>query len=310
MPAVTVVIVSDYRAGKDKTWDDLRSMLPALAVQEFDESVEFLLMENKSDAPHIPTDVLTLLPGLRVLPSKERGSYGLKNEGVRAASAELVMIIDADCIPNDGWISAGVGALRANPRAFGVSGRSSYAGRTRLERILGLLSRAYVDRGQAGPIRYLSTNSCALRRQMFLDVPLPTNAGPFSYRLLTERVLESGGTLLFEPAMKVVHDFEGWPMERDMRRQMGWGSIRIRQVDDSISGSRVVKLLGHASVPFFYLYRMLESTWKGMHLFRHYGLRWYDVPSIVGIAAVIHTFEFPGMLRALGGEDAGSTVYR
>jgi hypothetical protein len=309
-PAVTVMVVSDYRPGEAKSWNDLRATLAALADQDFDEPVEHLLLENDRDLEQMPADVRSTLPGVRVVASAGRGSYELKNAGVQAATADLVMVLDADCIPERGWVRAGVRAMRERPDAVAISGRTTYPGRSTLERALGLLSRCYVDRGRAGPVRLLSTNNMIVRRQAFCTDPLPTDAGPFAYRLVTERMIRRGGTLYFEPTMRAVHDFEGWPMERDLRRQVGWTSIRIRQLDAEIPGARVVRLLGPASIPLLYAYRLVESTGHCIRLPRYFGLGRRHIPLLVGLAALVHTFEVPGMLGAFRGEHAGPTVYR
>jgi hypothetical protein len=308
--AVTVMVVSDYRAGEQKSWNDLRGTLAALAGQDFDEPVEYLLLENASDLEQMPADVPQTLPGVRVIAREARGSYELKNAGIEAATADLVMVLDADCVPDGGWVRAGVEAMRERPDAVAISGRTTYPGRSTLERSLGLLSRSYVDRGTAGPVRLLSTNNMIVRRKAFCSNPLPAEAGAFAYRLVTERMLRQGGKLYFEPKMRVVHDFEGWPMERDLRRQVGWTSIRIRQLDGSIPGASVVRLLGPAAVPLLYAYRLIESTGHCFRLPRHFGLHWLHIPLLLGLAAVVHAFELPGMLRALGGRQAGPTVYR
>jgi len=304
------MVVSDYRPGEQKSWDDLRATLQALARQDFDEPVEYLLLENAGDLEVMPDDVPQTIPGIRVIVSDGRCSYTLKNAGVQAATADLVMVLDADCVPHPGWVRAGVNAMRQRTDAVAISGRTTYPGRSTLEKSLGLLSRCYVDRGTAGPVRLLSTNNMIVRRSVFCSDPLPDNAGPFAYRLLTERLLRHGGKLYFEPGMRAVHDFEGWPMERDMRRQVGWTSIRIRQLDQSIPAATVVRLLGPAALPLFYAYRLAEATGHCFRLPRHFGLHWRHIPMLLSLAALVHAFELPGMFRALEGRPAGPTVYR
>jgi hypothetical protein len=309
-PVVSVMVVSDYRPGEHKSWQDLRATLAALSLQNFDEPVEYLLLENTANLERMPVDLTRSLPGLRVVGSDGRGSYDLKNAGIHAASADLVAILDADCIPDPGWLCAAVNAMRQQPDAVAISGRTTYPGRSTLERALGLLSRAYVDRGNAGEVRLLSTNNMIVRRNVFCTEKLPSHLGAFAYRVLTEHLLRRGGKLYFEPGMRVVHDFEGWPMERDMRRQVGWTSIRIRQVDDTLPGAKVVRTLGIASLPLFYAYRMVETTGHCLRLPRHFGLGWIHIPMLLVLAAVVHGMELPGMFRALGGRLAGPTVYR
>jgi hypothetical protein len=191
-----------------------------------------------------------------------------------------------------------------------ISGRTTYPGRSTLERALGLLSRSYVDRGKAGRVRLLSTNNMIVRRKVFCADPLPAESGAFAYRLLTERLVRQGGKLYFEPSMRAVHDFEGWPMERDLRRQVGWTSIRIRQLDVNIPGAKVVRLLGPAAVPLLYGYRLIESTGHCFRLPRYFGLRWHHIPMLLALAVLVHAFELPGMFRALRGRQGGRTVYR
>jgi len=309
-PVVSVAIISDYLGGQTKAWGDLRKILAALARQDFGESAEYMLMENEDDLAGMPEDLPSLLPGLRIVPSTENGSYGLKNAAAHAARADLLMVIDADCIPGRSWVHAGVEAMRARPDAAAISGRTRYAGRTVLERALGLLSRAYVDRGDAAPVGLLSTNNVVFRRAALLEFPFPTNAGPFAYRLQSENILRNGAGLYFDPAINVVHDFEGWPMERDMRHQVGWASIRIRQLDRELPGASIVNFLGAASLPLFYAYRLTESVGHTLRLWRHYDLRWYQVPLSIALGAVVHGLELPGMLRAVNGRDTGVTVYR
>jgi hypothetical protein len=309
-PVVSVMVVSDYRPGEEKSWEDIRATLKALSSQSFDEPVEYLLLENTASLSEMPEDVVHCLPGVRVIGSDGRGSYDLKNAGIHAASADLVGILDADCIPDRGWLRAAVNAMRQRPNAVAISGRTTYPGRSTLERALGLLSRAYVDRGRAGEVRLLSTNNMIVRREVFCSEKFPTHLGAFAYRVLTEHLLRRGGKLYFEPQMRVVHDFEGWPMERDMRRQVGWTSIRIRQVDDTLPGAKVVRTLGLASLPLFYAYRMVETTGHCIRLPRHFGLGWLHIPMLLALAAVVHAMELPGMFRAFGGQLAGPTVYR
>jgi GT2 family glycosyltransferase len=309
-PSVSVMVVSDYRPGEEKSWRDLRSTLAALAAQDYDGSVEFILVEHDADLARMPADVVQALPGVRVIGCAARGSYEMKNAGIRAAAADLVGVLDADCVPGRGWLRAAVEAMRRWPDAVAISGRTTYPGRTTLERALGLLSRCYVDRGDGGRVRLLSTNNMIVRREPFCAEALPEDVGAFAYRLSTERMQRKGGRLYFEPSMHAVHDFEGWPMERDLRRQVGWTSIRIRQIDPSLPGARVVRRLGAASLPLFYAYRLAESAGHCLRLPRHFGLGLRHVPLLLALTPVVHALELPGMVRALRHRDAGMTEYR
>lgn len=309
-PLVSVLIVSDYRAGAQKSWDDMRRCLAGLAHQDFSGVVEFMLLEARECLEAMPQDLATILPGLCLIPCDLDGSYEMKNLAAHLAHADLLMCIDADNIPVSSWITAGVNAMASHPQAIAISGRTSYPPRTILERVLGLLSRSYTDAGTEGPVTLLATNNMIIRREQLLNDPLPEGLGPFAYRLLTEKWHRQGKQLFFCPDMRVVHDFEGWPMERDVRRGVGWTEIRLRQLDDSFRGGRVVRALGALSIPPLYLYRVTDRLTRALPLLRHFGLSWWDAPLVIGLTLYVHALEIPGMVRALRGLDAGHSAYR
>jgi hypothetical protein len=308
-PVASVVLVSDYAGGDIQAWDDLRSSLTALARQDIDEPIEVLLVESSQHAGGIPPDLAVILPALKVVTCPTASSYALKNEGVRAATAELVLLLDADCTPAHDWLRRAVESMRAHPEAAAISGRTRYAGLSLGERVLAVLSRAYLDPGAAGPNAFISNNNAIFRRTVFLEHQLPTNAGPFASRLQSEAIRRRGGQLRFDPTMCVVHDFEGWAMERDIRRNIGYGTIRIRQLDPRMPWAWMARL-GIASVPLFVLGRTIDSWWVSLRAGRHYGLRWFEQPVAFLVAIVVHLLEIGGMLSAFRHEAITSTAYR
>lgn len=308
-PAVSVIVVSDYAGGDAKAWDDLRRSLGALARQDIDEPIEVLLVESREHADRVPDDLRAILPSLKVVASPATSSYALKNDGVRAAAGELVVLLDADCTPARDWLRRAVESMRAHPEAAAISGRTRYAGRGLHERVLAVLSRAYLDPGGTGATAFISNNNAILRRAVWLAHPLPTNGGPFAARLQSEAVRRAGGQLRFEPTMTVVHDFEGWAMERDIRRNIGYGTIRIRQLDPRMPWAWMARL-GVASIPLFVLGRTVDSWWDGLRAGRHYGLRWFEQPVAFALAFVVHLLEIGGMLSAFRHEAITTTAYR
>src|SRR5256885_670090 len=116
-PAVSVILVSDYAAGDSKSWADLRVALAALSRQDFDEPAEFLLFESERFRDQVPADLTSIVPSLQVHFLADDSSNALKNAAVRTASAEIVAILDADCIPDPSWLRLFTNALRTHPRA-------------------------------------------------------------------------------------------------------------------------------------------------------------------------------------------------
>ncbi|MBC7790338.1 MAG: glycosyltransferase [Anaerolineae bacterium] len=308
-PVVSVVIVSDYAGGEAKAWDDVRATLEAFARQDFGGEAEFLLSESSKLKSDIPAELRTILPTLKLIFSEPSTSYDLKNQGVQAAAADFVAIIDADCIPDSGWLRHLVETLRGNPDAVAVSGRTVYEGRSLLERLLSLLSRSYLDPGRAGATRFISNNNAGYRRSMYLKYPLPTGSGAFAARLQSDAISRAGGKLLFEPRMRVVHDFEGWAMERDIRRNIGYGTI-ITRLRERLLPFAWLTRLGPASIPLFTAGKTLNSWADCLRCARHYGVRWYELPFALALAVVVNLMEISGMVRAFRGSELERTAYR
>ena len=65
--SLSVIVVSDYAAGEEKSWEDLRRALRAWMDQEGTPAEEFLLVESLRFKGRIPIDVLGMSPSMRVL---------------------------------------------------------------------------------------------------------------------------------------------------------------------------------------------------------------------------------------------------
>jgi hypothetical protein len=308
-PSVSVVIVSDYASGQETGWNDLRKTLRALAQQDFEEPADFMLVESTELAQQIPPDFGAILPALRVITVPQRTSYELKNAAVQAASTELVAMVDGDCSPSADWLRRLVGAMRAHPDAAVISGRTFHAGKGLVHRAMGAVNRSYVDVGQAGPTRRISNNNALYRRSAFLAHPLTTNVGPFGGHLQAEAILRSGGRLLFEPRARVVHAYEGWATEQNVRRGIGYGVIRTRRADPRMPYAWLTRL-GYLSIPLFVAGHILTAWWYCLRRGRDHGVVWYELPVAFAFAAIACSMETPGMLSALRNQAGVDTLYR
>lgn len=307
--AISVVVVSDYAAGGSVAARDIMAALSALARQDIDEPVEFLLIESECFRDDLPGDIPTVLPGIQVLFFPETESYPLKNHGVEAASGEFVAILDADCIPEPGWLRRLVSALRNNAKLGAVSGKTVYPDASFSARVCALLARSYIDPGHAGETRFIAINNCAFRRDAYLANPLPTGIGTFSSRVQSEKVIEDGWSLRFDPDIVVVHDFEGWSMEADLRRNAGHGTIITRLGDSSLPHASLVRM-GRLSIPFVLAGKIIDSWRDCLRCGQNYGVSRASLPAAMLLSIGIHSMEIPGMLKAYSGAGLKQSFFR
>ncbi|MEW6268936.1 MAG: glycosyltransferase [Thermodesulfobacteriota bacterium] len=298
-PSVSVVVASDYGGRTADDWSYLRKTLRGLAAQDFDEPFEVLLVDATPEDEVMPADVAAALPGLRVLHGTRDRSRVLLNDAVAQARADVVALLDGDCAPVPRWLRAGVAALRSRDDAVAVSGLTVYPGPGFRDRVLGALSRGFIDPGGPGPTRFISNNNALVRRAALLRHPL-SSAYPraLAARMQTEAVRLEGGGLYFEPAMRVEHRFEGWPMERRLRHNVGYRAIRTRQLDPRLPHAWMVRL-GALTIPTVLAARIVDSFRDCVRAGRHFGLRRLELPAAFAAAVYVHLLEVRGMGKAL-----------
>ena len=309
LPAVSVILVSDHSAGQPKGWADIRTALTALSRQDFDETAEFLYFESECYRDQIPLDLNSVLPSLQTHVVAEYSSYALKNAAVQAASAEIVAILDADCTPDPSWLARLTKALRAHPDAAAVSGKTVYPQQTFSVRVCALLARAYLDPGHAGPTHFIAINNCAFRRAAYCSHLLPTTMGTFTSRIQSEALLRDGWELWFDPLIQATHDFEGWAMEADLRRNAGHGTIITRLRDPTIPWAKLARL-GRLSIPVILAGKIFDSWRDCVRCGSFYGVRRFQLPAAMLLSVGIHLLEYPGMWLAYDGSGLKRSFFR
>jgi hypothetical protein len=309
VPSISVVIVSDYAAGQQGGWTDIRKSLAALALQDLQEPTEFILCESEEFREQVPADLTEIIPNLRIVFAAGRSSYELKNAAVQAASSELIAMLDADCVPRPDWLRQLLDSLRTHPEAAAVSGKTTYGGKSLGVRISSLLSRAYSNPGDDGPTRAISDNNAGYRRSAYLAHPLPTYMGSFAAHVQAHALLRESYVLWFDSGIEVEHDFEGWSMEKDVRRHRGHSAVRTRMLDRSLPYAWLVRLGPIGSVPLL-AGKILTSWWDCIRCGRTYGVRWYELPVAMMASLGINLLEVPGMLSAFRGSGFSKTHFR
>lgn len=309
MSIVTVVIVSDYQSGSGRSWNDERECLRSMAAQDIQEPVDYFLCLEQEEEGRVPADLYEILPGLQVHYFARGDSYSLKNAGVRRATSPYIAMLDADCKPSPNWLRCAVETLERRLDLSGVSGSTQYEGTALMVRLLALLSRSFLDPGRTGETMYLSNNCGVIRREDYLRHPLPEHLGAFSARIQSDGLLREGKKFWFDRSIWVVHEFEGWGMERDIRRNIGWGTVATRLEDPQLPYAGLIRL-GVVAIPAIWAGKQWNSWMDCFRCFGQYRVKWYELPTALLLSFVVISMEVPGMWLAYQRRQLVGTAYR
>lgn len=110
------IIIPTYRE-----WDLLAKCIKALEGQTYPkESYEVIIVNND------PGDIIPehfFIPGnFKVIDERKPGSYAARNTALKVARGEIIGFTDADCIPDENWISNAVDYLTENTSCDRVAG--------------------------------------------------------------------------------------------------------------------------------------------------------------------------------------------
>lgn len=200
---------------KDRREQMLRC-LDALLAQDHPD-YEILICDNESsDGTGEACVERARGAGVRVRVERIPGILGfVRNEGARRANSEFVAFTDSDCLPDPGWLSAGVAPLRANPRLGIVQGRT--------------LPEVPVDKGWPATIRveefshfYEACNLVFRREALVNSAGFDERVGHFWEDTAAGFAVKRGGwEVTFEREALVYHDvtYPGfwWHVKRTLR---------------------------------------------------------------------------------------------
>ena len=101
----------------------LKQCLEALRTQTYDKNYyEVIVVDNGSER-EVADSLGDLLNFVSVHKESTPGSYAARNKGITVAKGDILAFTDADCLPEPGWIEAGVGKLLSTPNCGLVAGK-------------------------------------------------------------------------------------------------------------------------------------------------------------------------------------------
>jgi hypothetical protein len=156
------------------------------------------------------------------------GSAALKDAALKHCRGELIAVVEADCLPEPGWLSRLVARFDADPALEVVSGRTHYGDGSAILRVMALLDRGFVEERKGGRFVHVANNGALYRRHVLERYRYPDDANPFvSAELRLKAMLRDGVRIGFEEDALMRHAYGGRAFVADVRRNKGYQAARI-----------------------------------------------------------------------------------
>jgi hypothetical protein len=194
-PDVSVVISSF--GVHQPSWHELRVCLQAIAAQDVNEQVEVILVDIPGLSGDPSDDFLQQVPKLRLISCDSRDPWARRTAGAREATSPLIVFLDADCVPETGWLRSMLEVFRFFPEVAIVRGPVEEDGIAWRRLLLS-------DRPVAGPVNSTAENNIAFRREAYLDYPFPVGMGGQAIGLQTAALRRAHYVIWSEPGMQSV----------------------------------------------------------------------------------------------------------
>lgn len=225
----------------------------------------------------------------RIISEGRGGYFGVKNIGANLARGELLVFLDSDLIPEDGWLEAMLSPVR-DPEVKVVAGYAYVTPEDFLSRVFALIwfFPLRTDVVEIRPTKYFFANSVLFRRDTYMQFPFEPIPGTSrgACVLLARRLERAGVKMLLNTAARAGH-----PPPVGMRAFLRRG---IAQGRDELLMNRTPDLGGKGTI-FHSVARISRGQARASRnlLLRHgkVGLPFWQVP-----AALMISFAFTFLL--------------
>lgn len=267
-PRVSVVLETDSVHPFDNL--SIADCLASLARQDYPRALIDVIAVDGGKVSGLAALVRRTFPSAAVLDCPGGTKFEQKNLGMKAASGDIVALLDADCAAPPDWISTLVGTLtEAPPDVAGVQGVTDLSP--------GLLSREvsallYGMRGHSEASRMV-TDNVAFRRDVIHRFAFEHPAfGTVVDSLLLQRLRRAGYRVALCERLRMVHSYPGtvreglaWFFVRAWA--VGYFMVRTRQLEADLRGSALVRAagLGWPALAGVKVARDVAQVWQHRH---------------------------------------------
>lgn len=231
----------------------LAALLPTLP-----DEVAVAVVDNGSERDI--TDVLSRYPGVDLLHEPLAGAANARNRGVAETDAQLLLFLDADCLPDANWVET---ALAVADQGDLVTGEvyvfheteGLHSGAQAFEQVFAFDFRTYVARdGFAG------TGNLVTTREVF-DKVGPFRAGMSEDKDWCQRATALGFKLTYVHELRVGHPSrKDWPALSRKWRRLTEEARELHRANGKSNAAWVLRALAMPASVFVHAPRVLRAS--------------------------------------------------
>jgi hypothetical protein len=207
-----VSVIIEWENAKLSDLERAERMLAQLGAQmakvarKRDLRAELLVLYDSDEVdPMVPRTavdsqiIAAAWPGtIQLVPAPGKRYYEQKNKGAQLSSGEILVFLDSDVVPDEGWLEGLLTALD-DPEVGIVGGETYHATDTFHDKLFAAFWTFPTKRAAAGVYRYkhFFANNLAVRREVFLANPYPDAVAYRGQCSALAKVLRARGTPIY-----------------------------------------------------------------------------------------------------------------
>ena len=215
---------------------DLPAVIAGLARQTYSgDKIDIVVVVDATN-PTLSAFVRDTYPGVRLVETTNSTYYTMKNAGAAVTTADIIAILDSDCVPGPEWAESFVRQIDGG--ADVVGGRTRYAEGQPFAQTFNFFNFGYVQADARGVANSFLPNNVAFKRDVFRQHPFDERIRRSgASHLLCQQLKARGYRVVYEPKMSATHNSYGLGEEMLMRVKAGYDTVNL----DSFDTDRVLQ---------------------------------------------------------------------
>ncbi len=290
-PSISVVVATHNDRPR------LQACLASLARQDYSRAATQIIVVDDGSTDDTARAVRRDHPEILLICKHNAGAELARNDGVDAASGDVVAFIDSDCVAPSDWLSQIANRLCLDS-CLVVGGRILHPGGF-WQRLTGIADFGEFQGHREREVRSLPTCNMALHRTLFQQVRFDPRFAPNADTLLSEGLARRGARLVYDPSIMVLHH-----PAADMRsflaraERYGRSFVMARRLEPGLRHAWVVRA-GAPGVVAATLGRTVLDWYRLLLHRRRAGFRVVELPAALAMLAVRRVASLPAAVRAL-----------